>query len=253
MHTVLIVEDEYLLRSELALCVDWQSLGFDTPLTAEDGEAGLTMALTHRPDVILTDIRMPRMDGLKMLRAIKQEGLQAVCIVLSAYDDFSYAVEAMRYGVMDYLLKPPDDARLAEVLREAARRLDESAAETPPLRPEEENAGNLYLKKADEYLEKHYAEDIRLTDVAESLFISDAYLGRLYVRYYRKKFTDVLAQLRIRKAIPLLRDPRYKIYQVAQMVGYRNQQYFGSVFRKLMGLSPYQFRHSLGIRGSDDE
>ena len=254
MYTILIVEDEYLLRSELSLCVDWERLGFGPPLLAENGEEGLAMALSHRPDMILTDIRMPRMDGLTMLRTLREKHASCVSVVLSAYDDFSYAVEAMRYGVMDYLLKPIDDQRLEAVLKTVTERLDglraSGAAEQSR---EEESAGNLYLRKADEYLEQHFAEDIRLTDVAQSLFISDAYLGRLYTRYYQKKFTDVLTQLRMRKAIPLLRDPQYKIYQVAKMVGYRNQQYFGSVFRKCMGVSPYQFRHSLGIGGGEEE
>ncbi len=253
MYTILIVEDEYLLRNELSLCVDWNGLGFETPYLAGDGEQGLIQAELCRPDVVLTDIRMPKMDGLTMIRRMREKGIGSICVVLSAYDDFTWAVDAMRSGVMDYLLKPIDDARLNEVLTAVAGRLRENRSqEAADSGPADDTAVNLYLQKADEYLEAHYAEDIRLSDVARSLFISDAYLGRLYIRCCQKKFSDVLNQLRIRKSIPLLRDAQDRIDQVAEMVGYRNQQYFGSIFKKCMGLTPYQFRHSLGIRGGDE-
>ena len=90
-------------------------------------------------------------------------------------------------------------------------------------------------------------------DLAQELFISDAYLGRLFIRHYHMKFTDYLHQIRIQNAVPLLRDPKWKVYQIAQKMGYNNQQYFCNVFKKMMGVSPHQFRHSLGLKMPDDE
>lgn len=257
MYRLLIVEDEYLLRSELLLCEDWMSMGFETPLMAEDGEQGLTAALTQNPDVILTDIRMPKLDGLQMIGELRRQKNECLCIVLSGYDDFTYAVEALRYGVIDYLVKPVDDARLRRALAAAVERLNECRAEAAAL-PEtdksiDENGGNLYLEKASAYLQEHYAEDVRLTDLAQKLYLSDAYLGRLFIRHYHMKFTDYLHQVRLRNAMPLLRDPKLKIYQVAQMTGYSNQQYFCSVFRKMIGISPYQFRHNLRVHFPEED
>ena len=94
---------------------------------------------------------------------------------------------------------------------------------------------------------------MHLSDLAQELFISDAYLGRLFIRHYHMKFTDYLHQLRIQNAVPLLRDPKWKLYQIAQKMGYNNQQYFCNVFKKMMGVSPHQFRHSLGMKMPDDE
>lgn len=244
MYRILIVEDEYLLRNELALCEDWTSLGFASPLIAEDGEQGLSIALEQMPDIVLTDIRMPKRDGLSMIHEMRDKQLKCQCIVLSGYDEFAYAVEALRYGVMDYLLKPLDEARLHVVLGEAVKRLDERmATESVELNP----VNNLYLQKAVAYIQEHHASDIRISDVAQALFISDAYLGRLFIREHHMKFTDYLNQLRIQKALLLLRDPQYKISQVAQMSGYRDQQYFSNVFKKMMGVSPYQYRHQVHI------
>lgn len=242
MYKILIVEDEYLLRNELALCEDWAALGFDPPLLASDGEQGLTTALACSPDVVLTDIRMPRRDGLSLLKALQKR--PCICIVLSGYDEFQYAVEAMRYGVIDYLLKPLDENRLHAALGEALARLkerEESEAEAP----EPMQGSNLYLHKAAAYIQAHYAEDIHISDVAQTLFITDDYLGRLFIREYRMKFSDYLNQQRIQNSIALLRNPQLKLYQVAQMCGYRDQQYFSNVFKKMMGMSPNQFRHSI--------
>lgn len=240
MYHILIVEDEYLLRSELAFCEDWASLGFSAPLLAEDGEQGLRLALEKKPDVILTDIRMPNLDGLGMIREIREKELKCLCIVLSGYDDFTYAVEALRYGVMDYLLKPLDEQRLHQALGKAVKLLDERQT-TEGVEPTP--VSNLYLQKAIEYMKEHYASDIRISDVAQALYISDAYLGRLFIREHHTKFTDYLNQLRIQKSLQLLRDPQLKLYQVAQMIGYRDQQYFSNVFKRMMSLTPFQYRH----------
>lgn len=251
MYRMMIVEDEYLLRSELSLCVDWEALGFAPPMIAEDGEQGLAMATAQPPDVVITDIRMPKMDGLSMIGQMQKQGLKSLFIILSGYDDFSYAVEALRYGVIDYLLKPVDENRLTSVLQTAVERLKESRNEQSA--SEETGTGNLYLQKAAAYLQEHYAQDIRLSDLARELFISDAYLGRLFIRHYHMKFSDYLHQLRIQNAIPLLRDPKWRIYQIAQKTGYNNQQYFCNVFKKMMGVSPHQFRHSLGLKLPEEE
>ena len=247
MYKLLIVEDEYLLRSELALCEDWASMGFEPPLLAENGRQGLAFALAQTPDVVLTDIRMPQMDGLSMIQQIQAHRLHCLCIVLSGYDDFNYAVEELRYGVIDYLLKPVEEKRLKETLQRATELL--SATDGTPEQPE---SGNLYLQKAAEYLQAHYTQDIRISDVAKELYISDEYLGRLFIKEYHMKFSDYLHHLRIRNAIPLLRDPKWKIYQIAQETGYHEQQYFCNVFKKMMGVSPYQFRHSIGIPSRED-
>ena len=253
MYRIMIVEDEYLLRSELSLCVDWAGVGFAPPVIAEDGEQGLAMAMAQPPDLVLTDIRMPKMDGLTMIGKMHKQGIKSLFVILSGYDDFSYAVEALRYGVIDYLLKPVDEKRLASVLQNAVERLNESRQVQEGQEALEAGKGNLYLQKATAYLQEHYAQDVHLSDLAQELFISDAYLGRLFIRHYHMKFTDYLHQLRIQNAVPLLRDPKWKLYQIAQKMGYNNQQYFCNVFKKMMGVSPQQFRHSLGMKMPDDE
>lgn len=247
MYRILIVEDEVLLRNELILCEDWAGMGFDPPMLAENGEQGLKMASASQPDVILTDIRMPIRDGLSMIRELTARHSSSLFIVLSGYDDFNYAVEAMRCGVMDYLLKPVDEDRLHMALAEALRRIRECNIVEQEARKNGEQINNLYLQNAIAYIDQHYAEDIRIADVAGALFISDDYLGRLFIREYHMKFTDYLNQVRIQNAIKLLKDPYLKLYHIAQKCGYRDQQYFSNVFKKQMGLTPYQFRHSNGI------
>lgn len=253
MYQILIAEDEYLLRSELALCEDWNALGFRSPILAENGEQGLQIALAQHPDVILTDIRMPVRDGLSMLGELHAQGIHIPSIVISGYDEFQYAVEAMRCGVIDYLLKPIDQERFHQTLADVVARLQERQEAESIAASQNEPVSNLYLQQATAYMQEHYAEDLHIADVARALYLSDAYLGRLFVRGYRMKFTDSLNRIRIQNAIPLLKNPRWKLYQIAQKCGYRDQQYFSNVFKKTMGVTPYQFRHSMGIHLQEEK
>lgn len=106
MLKLLIVEDEMLVRLGLKTTVDWNSLGFEIVGEAEDGEMALNMAKELRPDLVITDISMPRMDGLELIKALKKELPAAKVLVLSCHKDYEYVREAMQnYGALDYLLK----------------------------------------------------------------------------------------------------------------------------------------------------
>lgn len=119
-YTVLVAEDEpALLRhvcQKIARCGSEYRL-----LQAENGAQALALALETQPDIVITDIRMPALDGLAFLSALKNTGSRFEAIVMSGYDDFTYAKEAMRLGVCEYLLKPISSAALEKALSEAAR------------------------------------------------------------------------------------------------------------------------------------
>ena len=112
MWKVLLVEDESLIRKGIRMTVNWGSLNCMVVGEAENGEEGLKAVSDLNPDLIITDLRMPKMDGLEMLKKLREEGNEAAVIVLTAYDQFSYARTALRLGVVDYLLKPFHDGEL---------------------------------------------------------------------------------------------------------------------------------------------
>ena len=116
----LIVDDEQPARSTIRLLADWTLYDIDEVLEAETVEQAITCLRRSRPQIIITDIRMPQHDGLELMQWLHQNQPQAQVIVISAYNEFEYAISAMRLGALDYLLKPIQPAQLDAVLRRAA-------------------------------------------------------------------------------------------------------------------------------------
>ena len=124
MYRVVLVDDERLIIRGLSTVVPWTELGCEVAGTAHDGAAGLALIRDLRPDIVLTDIRMPNMDGLTMLAAIRSEFPEIQMSVLTAYRDFEYARQAITLGVCRYLLKPSDLEELKDAFRQMVSRLD---------------------------------------------------------------------------------------------------------------------------------
>ncbi|UKS28317.1 response regulator transcription factor [Paenibacillus sp. HWE-109] len=117
MLKVLLVDDEPVIRAGLAQLINWEKYGFTIVSKAKNGEQALQLILADTPDVIITDIRMPRMDGLQLIQAIREErNLQTPVILLTGFNEFDYARQAIRYQVRDYLLKPVDKEELIAAL-----------------------------------------------------------------------------------------------------------------------------------------
>ena len=117
MYRVVIADDERAIRTGLQIIVDWNKLGFEIAGCASDGEEALQMLLKQNIDVLVTDIRMPRLSGLQLVKKVQELGLSIHVILLTSYRDFEYARQAISLGVREYLLKPVDEVALQELLR----------------------------------------------------------------------------------------------------------------------------------------
>ena len=115
---VFLVEDEMIIRNGVKKGIKWEEEGYDFVGEASDGELAYPLILKETPDILITDIRMPFMDGLELSRLVKEELPNIKILILSGYDEFQYAKEAIRIGVTDYLLKPISSAKLLEVLNQ---------------------------------------------------------------------------------------------------------------------------------------
>lgn len=123
MEKLLIVDDEYLVREGLCVTVDWQSMGLEVVGTAENGAIGLEMARNLKPDLIISDVRMPVMDGLEMAKALFEENADLAVIVYSGYKDFEYARRALESSVAGFLLKPIENEELIRKVGEVLEKL----------------------------------------------------------------------------------------------------------------------------------
>lgn len=238
MIRVLMVDDEPLVRHGVAAGMDWASLGCEVVGEAQSGEEGLSLARRLKPDLIITDIRMPKMDGITMMNMLREEGCAARCIVLTAHSDFEYARGALLFGADDYLLKPFRDQELTHAVARVCRKMESApVANTPAVKKEPEATG--YVRQAMDYIAGHYAdENISIATIAEHLCVSEGHLSHVFKKQTGMTVTNYLTKTRIDAAMALLQTGRVKVYEAAAAVGYKDVTYFSATFKKLTGLSP---------------
>lgn len=138
MYDVLLVDDEPLAIEGLKLLVNWEKYGFRIQGTCENGEEAIRHILSNPPDLVVTDIRMPVMDGLRLIEETREKADRApMFVIMSGYDDFDYALRAMRLGVSNYLTKPVADDEAEEMLRSLSERLEERSKQAEIARERE--------------------------------------------------------------------------------------------------------------------
>lgn len=125
MIKVFLVEDEIVMREGIKNNVDWEREGFEFAGEASDGELAYPLIQKTRPDILITDIKMPFMDGLELSRLVKQEMPDIKILILSGYDEFEYAKEAINIGITDYLVKPIAGAKLLEAVKKVGKIIEE--------------------------------------------------------------------------------------------------------------------------------
>lgn len=253
---VVIVEDEEIIRKGLYFVVDWLEMGCVIAGMAKDGQEGLELIKRERPDVVLADIRMPRLSGLKMIElALAEYSFHS--IVLTSYSEFELARQALHIGVTEYLLKPIDEEELAE----AIIRIKEQVEQKEKFRKVEqltkshtvhadcgflilEQAGHdmdLYVQKTYEFIKSRYMEKISINTVAEELGVSASYLSRKLKKSLNATFVDLLNQYRVKQAISLLSKGTLRIYEISDQLGFSEYKHFCSVFKKYTQVTPSEF------------
>lgn len=244
MYDVVLIDDEDVILEGLRKVVRWESYGCRVAATAGDALTGAQVIRQCRPDILFTDIRMANMDGLTMLAGLKSEfpGIQVT--VLTGYRDFEYAQEAIRLGVTRFLLKPSKMGEINEALEAMTAKLN---ALRPGSGQEEEaelgETGSFVVSNALRYMERHYAEKLTLTTVAEKTYVSQWHLSKLLNKYTRQSFSDLLNHIRIDQAKKLLRDPSLKIHEISDLLGFNDVTHFSKTFKKFAQCTPNEYRN----------
>lgn len=236
--TVLIVEDESLILQDILTLYDWERHGYRT-LTAANGQLGLARFKKERPQIVLTDVRMPHMDGLEMIEQIQALAPETKFIILSAYQDFNYARAAIKLGVTDYLLKKDlSEDTIHQALGSLRKR-------TVPDMPEGTDKSLLspIVERAAAYIREHYSEpELRIGSVSAACGISASRLSARFREEMNTSVNEYVTYIRIENAKRLLASGKYRVYEVADLVGYRNQAYFSTLFQAQTGVKPNKYR-----------
>ena len=249
MTKVLIVDDEKYVRMGIKSDTDWSLIGCEVVGEASNGLEALEVAENTRPDLVVSDIRMPKMDGIELAEKLIEKYPNVKVIFLTAYNEFEYARQAVRIGVSDYLLKPFSDGelegsiqRLLHLHPNAPASSSELEEQLIPLKKKEE-VSNRYVSAAIEYIEDHYPDsDFSLGALAESMSVSEGHISRLFKAETDISINNYLTKYRIKMAMDYLKDVQVKVYEVAEKVGYQDIAYFSNTFKKLVGKTPSDYQ-----------
>jgi two-component system response regulator YesN len=261
MYKVVIVDDEPIIVEGLTKSLPWEQWGCQVAGTAESGVEGIQVVNRTDPHILITDINMPEIDGLTMIAALKSSHPHLEIAILTGYRDFEYAREAIRLGVTRLLLKPSKIEEIKEaVLAMAAKveldRIDSSKTQASPAQEdiaEEEDdivmneAGNFIVKNALTYIKQNYMQKLKLSDVADQVYVSQWHLSKLLNRYTSQSFSELLNTERIENAKQLLKDPELRVGDVAEIVGFLEVAHFSRVFKKLTGVSANEYRRQISV------
>jgi len=259
---IVIVDDEASIISLVKHLIPFEKLGLSLIGEAVNGEQALDLCSRLEPDIIVSDIRMPGMDGLTFIKKIKSILPFSIIIIISGFNDFDYAREAIKSGVFDYILKPIDEDELVQILRKAIseikknrlnkknkrelktqiKKLQNEFISSDNSHEKKQSVDNLMIMKAVSYIAENYNRDISLETVADKVYINPHYFSELFKKNLGTGFSEYITRMRIEKAKELLLIPEFKVKEISEMIGYRDSSYFIRVFKKSTGESPSVYR-----------
>ena len=212
--------------------------------TASDGIYAINLFQNNIYDVVITDIKMPTMDGIELSKYLYKNQPQTPIIIISGYDEFEYARAAVKLNVFDYILKPLRDEELSAALSTISLRRD--YPDTDSIKSIERNKNTL-VSQIQEYLQLHFREGLSLTILADIFNITPSYLSTIFHKEIGEPYSKYLLRMRMETAKALLSNPNYKVQDVALDVGFSSSKHFGSVFKSYYGISPGEFKNNTNI------
>ncbi|MDO4275617.1 MAG: helix-turn-helix domain-containing protein [Eubacteriales bacterium] len=235
MKTV-IADDERMALLMLKKFTDWEGLGLTLAGEARDGQQLLSLIERERPDIVITDIKMPVFSGLEIIAKTLEMGLKPYFLITSAYTDFAFARQAMRLNVEDFLPKPVDKKELNDALRCIAEKIEKNG--------DNKDLVSGLVRNACQYIDMHFGEKLSLESISRHFYISPNYFSALFKKEMGVNFLEYLTNVRMSEAGKLLSDPKYSIAEIAEMTGYRDASHFGLNFSKKYGMTPSAWRRT---------
>ena len=233
----LLVDDEIIIRRGFRQLFDWEAHDCEVVGEAADGMEALSQIDSLNPDIVIMDINIPIMNGLKVIQLSRMKHPETAFIIVSGYDDFAYCREALRLQITDYILKPVDYEEFGACIDNLKIALfqQKSAEET-------EGGEERIINKIVRFVQNHLAEEISLSVLAEEFHFSTQYVSQLFKNEIGVNFLTYLTNIRMEKAKKLLLSTDLPIAEVSEQSGYGDYRVFTKVFKKSEGVTPSQYR-----------
>jgi|HigsolmetaAR203D_1030402.scaffolds.fasta_scaffold01514_12 two-component system response regulator YesN len=251
MYNAMIVEDDVMYRYALRTSVEWEKEGFRLCGEAINGKHALDRLHECHPDLIITDINMPEMNGLDLIAALRQLNPDLYIVVLSSYDDFPFVRQALKSGAKDYFLKhetePSEIVRILREFRQLRERSEDgrSGPALPGL--DADDCRQPEIRQIIAYIREHYREQITLQQLADHLYLSPNYLCNLFKQGTGMTIFEYIKRFRIEVVKHLLETTPLRVYEIAEQTGFNNSSYLCRVFKESTGISINDYKR--GVKG----
>lgn len=265
MLKVMLVDDKTAIVDGLEVLIDWNSLGYEVVAKATSASQAIEIVKNNVLDLIVTDIKMPNMNGIEMIEELSIINKKVKYILISAYSEFEYAKRAIdKQQISGYILKPINENELIDVLKRVKEEIEKEKKYEIFIEREATNndmtikegsideGGSKYygqssrlIKKVIEYSEEHYMDsDLNLNYLASIFYVTPSYIGRVFKKGMNLSFSDYLLNIRMNKAKQILRSTDVPVYEVAEMVGFSDANYFCMKFQSIVGMTTTSYRNA---------
>lgn len=265
MYRVVIADDEKVERSGVRFLLKRLDEMFEISEFSNGQEAWEWLS-KHPADILLTDVKMPFMDGMELIRRVYEKDPGIRIVVFSGFSEFEYARIAMKYHAENYILKPVNPAEFSQTMKrivaeitaerekerkfaEMERRLEQLEA-SPQEATGHEIAGGGGVQSAihpeietvRRYIQEHYGDELGIEKLAQLAYMAPAYLSTMFKKETGQNLSKFIREVRMERAKELLEESHRKIIDIGVAVGYPNVSYFCQSFREYYGISPQKYR-----------
>ena len=234
---VVLVDDEIMIREGFKRLFEWEAHDCQVVGEAADGMEALAQIDSLRPDIVIMDINIPIMNGLKVIQLARMKHPEIAFVIVSGYDDFSYCREALRLQITDYILKPVNYEEFGTCIDNLKISLFERRVSEETEKQEERTITGITR-----YLQEHVKEEMSLSVLSEVFHLNPQYISQLFKSEIGVGFLAYLTNIRMEKAKKLLLSTSLSVAEVAEQAGYADYRVFTKVFKKTEGITPSQYR-----------
>lgn len=235
MVNIFLVDDDCNFITALERNIKWSQLNACICGTAFDGRQALDACLIKMPDIVLTDVRMPVMDGIELAQNLRESSKYIQIIFMSSYSDKEYLRTAIKLRAVDYIDKPVSRDELTQVLIKAI-------SEIEPAQQKSACAYSHTIEDLIAYISKHCTEDLSIDFLAEQVYLSSSYLMNLFKKETGKTINQMITEKRMTMACDLLLHTKKSLPEISETVGYADSRHFSKLFKRFTGKNPSEYR-----------